>query len=48
MITKLYNNELKAAVLQMIKKSKNEKINKINGKYWPSYVKWRNLLLLTP
>jgi len=27
-------------------KIKNEKI-KINGKYWSSYVQWRNLLLLT-
>jgi len=23
-------------------------VHKINGKYWPSYVQWRNLLLLTP
>jgi len=31
----------KAAVLQMLKKKK------INGKYFSSYVQWRNLLLLT-
>jgi len=34
---------LKAADLQMLKKNK-----KNNGKYWPSYVQWRKLLLLTP
>jgi len=28
--------------------SKNEKYIKVNGKYWSSYVQWRNLLLLTP
>jgi len=30
--------------------SKNKKIKniKITGKYWSSYVQWRNLLLLTP
>jgi len=43
--------KLKAAVLQMFKNKKinekNEKI-KFNGKYWSSYVQWRNLLLLTP
>jgi len=27
---------------------KNEKNIKITGKYWSSYVQWRNLLLLTP
>jgi len=28
---------------------KNKKMkNKINGKYWSSYVQWRNLLSLTP
>jgi len=33
----------------MLKKIKNEKNIKINGKYWSSYVQWRNLLyLLTP
>ena len=31
---------VKAADLQMLKKD--------NGKYWSSYVMWRNLLLLTP
>jgi len=36
---------VKAAVLQMLKKYKK---NKINGKYWSSYVPWRSLLLLTP
>jgi len=35
---------IKAAELQMLK-NKNKKIN---GKYWSSYVQWRNLLLLTP
>jgi len=35
---------LKAAVLQMLKNI----FLKINGKYWSSYVQWRNLLLLTP
>jgi len=29
----------------MLKKKKKE--NKINGKYWASYVQWRKLLLLT-
>jgi len=35
----------KAAVLQL--KNNKGKSNKINGKYWSSYVQWRNLLLLT-
>jgi len=30
---------LKAADLQMLKKKIKKKIN---GKYWPSYVQWRN------
>jgi len=37
----------KAADLQILK-NKKIKNNKINGKYWSSYVQWRNLLLLTP
>jgi len=37
----------KADVLQMLKHKKMEKY-KINGKYWSSYVQWRNLLILTP
>jgi len=32
----------KADVPQMLKKGKSN--NKINGKYWSSYVQWRNLL----
>jgi len=40
---------IKTAVLQTdALKIKNEKNIKINGKYWSSYVQWRNLLLLTP
>jgi len=39
---------VKAAVLQMLKEIKNKNNIKINGKYWSSYVQWRNLLLLTP
>ena len=39
------HREIKADVIQMLKKWQN---NKINGKYWSSYVQWRNLLLLTP
>jgi len=42
---------LKAAELQMLKKIKineNNNNNKINGKYWSSYVQWSNRLLLTP
>jgi len=34
----------KAAVLQMLKNNKKRKNIKINGKYWSSYVQWRNLL----
>jgi len=34
----------KAADFQMLK----QKDIKNNGKYWSSYVQWRNLLLLTP
>jgi len=34
-------HDIKAAVLQMLKKT-------IYGKYWSSYVQWRNQLLLTP
>ena len=40
-------NCLKAAVLQVLKK-KRKTNNRINGKYWSSYVQWRSLLLLTP
>jgi len=29
-------------------KNKMKKYIKSNGKYWSSYVQWRNLLLLTP
>jgi len=39
-------NTINAAVLQMLK-NKKMKNNKIKGKYWSSYVQWRNLLLLT-
>jgi len=42
----LFLSRFKAAVLQMLKNMKRK--NKINGKYWSSYVQWRNLLLLTP
>jgi len=38
----------KATVLQMLKKIKNEKNIKINGKYWSSYVQWRNLIITDP
>jgi len=31
--------------VRKIKEAENN--NKINGKYWSSYVLWRNLLLLT-
>jgi len=41
----LINKYVKAAYLQILKKIKHEKNN---HKYWPSYVQWRNLLLLTP
>ena len=34
-------NKVKADVLQLLKKE-NEKI--VNGKYWSSYVQWKNLL----
>ena len=34
--------EIEAADLQMLKNEKN------NGKYWSSYVQWRNLIILTP
>jgi len=29
-------------------KNKKQFFNKINDKYWSSYVQWRNILLLTP
>ena len=34
-----------SALDELQKKIKNEK--KTNGKYWSSYVRWRNLVLLT-
>jgi len=40
--------KFKGAVLQMLKTLKMEKNIKIDGKYWSSYVQWRNLLLMTP
>jgi len=42
----IFPSSFKAAVFQMLKKK--IKKNKINGKYWSSYVQWRNQLLLTP
>jgi len=54
---KLHNNEVRGDILQppnrhltALKKlsSRCSKNEKNNGKYWSSYVQWRNLLLLTP
>jgi len=33
-------------MLKKLHSNKNEK--KFNGKYWSSYVQWKNLLLLSP
>jgi len=44
----VFKNALKTADLQMLKNKINENKNKINGKFWSSFVQWRQLLLLTP
>jgi len=41
-------NVLKQLSSRYSKNKKWKKNIKINGKYWSSYVQWRNLLLLTP
>jgi len=41
-VQQLYLKQLTSDAQQKMKN------NKINGKYWSSYVQWRNQLILTP
>jgi len=44
----IYLGDLKQLSFRCSKKKKWKQNIKTNGKYWSSYVQWRNLLLLTP
>jgi len=47
-IVKFCLDHLKQLTSRCSKNKNKTKNNKMNGKYWSSYVQWRNLLLLTP